>query len=63
MRRLRTFTPLIRAQARFYSNAEPELNTDVVNGTTVVRDVDTNKIMTTEQVAKVYFTLQMLTRI
>ncbi len=53
MRRLRTFTPLIRAQTRFYSNVEPELNTDVVNGKTVVRDVDTNKIMTTEQVAKV----------
>jgi hypothetical protein len=56
MRAPRNFLPRLFTQLpiRFYSNADPHLNTDVVNGKVIVRDVDTRAIMTEEKVAKHY---------
>jgi ubiquinol oxidase len=53
--RVRSTLPLTRTIIRrAYTNDEVPLNTDVVNGKVVVRDVDTKRVMTEEEVARHY---------
>jgi hypothetical protein len=56
MHRVGRLSKHVRAPIRLYStvSSDSNLNTDVVNGKVVVRDVDTRAIMTEEEVAKHY---------